>query len=384
MYPTVLIKYHSTHQMSSHPHRAVSPKPASKAPAPSLFNQMLGSDDEDEGSALLSQHGNQQTQAPDDIREGDANLDSESGSSSSSGEDDITSTQDYGLGNDEDMGDNVTVATQSKSKGKGYIPSLNVTPVPKTSSITRISKASSAGRVKRAKGARFDAKRQSQFSSRIFGLLKAKLQIEKGVNFKKTEAVPKIFAAQLTVIYKALMESILQSKKKHVLSALLNSENVLCKVAGSKRKRVYWNKQALLKTLSRSYKGRNITVSDVRDAIKHGGITNPYFARIEMPVGKSSVQTVVKTKKELLTADREERAIKKLEYKQKCLAEEIALQKQPSKKGKKGGDGDASASRKTSSSSKNKQAKVSPSSAAATKKSKKTSGTSSTKKKTLL
>lgn len=352
--------------MSSHhhQHRAASPKPASKAPAAALFNQVTGSDDEDD---LLSNHGNQQTQAP-----GDDNLESSSSSgssSSSSEEDDITSTQDYGLtsNGDEDMGvgGNNTAATTQSGKGKGYIPSLNVTPVPRTSSsITRISKPSSL--TKRIKGARFDAKRRSQFSPRIFGLLKAKLQIEKGVNFKKAEAVPKIFAAELTVIYKALMETILQSKQKHVLSALLNSENALCKVAGSKRKRVYWNKQALLKTLNRTYKGRNITVSDVRDAMKHGSITAPYFAKIEMPVGKSSVQTVVKTKKELLAADKEDRASKKLEYKKKLLlVEEIALQKQKKApkegkgkgKGKKGGADNASGQSK-----KRKEASTQPSS----------------------
>jgi hypothetical protein len=162
-------------------------------------------------------------------------------------------------------------------------------------------------------------RRKNRLTPRTFHISKLKLERKKGVVVKKTNVIPHAFAAQQTVYFQSLFDTIFSSKIDAALVNLMTKEDVndnlgrLMKVEGSDGPRLFWAAGTLGIVEDATYKGRNITPSNLAHAIREDPLVKKHFESIEIPFGGSSVKSVPLTQKKLKQVSEERRMPKEIE-----------------------------------------------------------------------
>lgn len=153
------------------------------------------------------------------------------------------------------------------------------------------------------------------FTTRVFKVAKMRLEKTKGIMCKKTSVVPRVFASQQSFYMRSLMNTLFSAKVAIFFSRILNRKNItknnqttgsICKLLKSRDGGgpiLYWNKDKLAKALLESTNKRNITTSDVAEAIRKDKAVSPYFKDIEIPFG-ANIGPALQTKSELLKLKR--------------------------------------------------------------------------------
>jgi hypothetical protein len=166
------------------------------------------------------------------------------------------------------------------------------------------------------------------FTKRVFTNASLKLERDKGIKMKKTQALGHVFAAQATVYYESLLTTALSPKSEERFRQLSKQrterdrvrtappETKLLLVSGEPK--LFWNRAQLESALqSGTCNGRTIVTSDLSSAIRKDPLVSPYFSDVEIPVGRSVATNGDFTRKELKEANRAEREKKRKEKKEK-------------------------------------------------------------------
>jgi len=139
------------------------------------------------------------------------------------------------------------------------------------------------------------------FTGRIFTQTKKRMSKEIGIKVKKSAAIPRMYSAQIEFYFKHLLKTVLRPKLNRGIQKLINSKsnNRHYKVFRVKdaphspaTAKCFWNKDAILAALGRTYEPRNIDIVDLAAGCKVDPFISDYIKDVEIPIGLTPVFTV--------------------------------------------------------------------------------------------
>jgi hypothetical protein len=165
---------------------------------------------------------------------------------------------------------------------------------------------------------------KNRFTPRIFKINSLRLA-ERGIKFKKSQAVPHIYCLQMETYYRSILQQIF---KKRVMT-LLNNLKPYAKICNKKNgeREIRWSKKGIVKKIHHFQRQQSISLNEMSVVLQTNKFIKPYVRHTMIPVGPN-----IRPGSHDVDTD----APSTLPVSQKQAREQLRKQKQRQQKQKKG------------------------------------------------